>query len=81
MAQDHPRSDTMSPRLSFSQWRAALSLFPYVWQYKQRFLIAMVLLVCAKLANVSVPLVLKEIVDHLQAPTVALTLPMLYIVL
>ncbi|MBK6742253.1 MAG: ABC transporter ATP-binding protein/permease [Hydrogenophilales bacterium] len=71
----------MSPRLSFSQWRAALSLFPYVWQYKQRFLIAMVLLVCAKLANVSVPLVLKEIVDHLQAPTVALTLPMLFIVL
>jgi ABC-type multidrug transport system fused ATPase/permease subunit len=71
----------MAPHITFSQWRAALSLFPYVWQYKQRFLIAMGLLVCAKLANVSVPLVLKEIVDHLQEPGVALTLPMLFIVL
>jgi ABC-type transport system involved in Fe-S cluster assembly fused permease/ATPase subunit len=81
MAHDHPRQDTMAPHITFSQWRAALSLFPYVWQYKQRFLIAMGLLVCAKLANVSVPLVLKEIVDHLQEPGVALTLPMLFIVL
>jgi ATP-binding cassette subfamily B protein len=70
----------MSPRITVSQWRAALSLFPYVWQYKQRFMVAMGLLVCAKLANVSVPLVLKEIVDHLQDPAVALTLPMLFIV-
>jgi len=81
MAHDRLRSDTMSPRLTVSQWHAALSLFPYVWQYKQRFLAAMGLLVCAKLANVSVPLVLKEIVDHLQSPGAALALPMLFIVL
>jgi ATP-binding cassette subfamily B protein len=71
----------MSPRVTAGQWRAALSLFPYVWQYKQRFLVAMGLLVCAKLASVSVPLVLKEIVDHLQSPGAALALPMLFIVL
>ena len=81
MAQHRLRSDSMSPHLSISQWRAALSLFPYVWQYKQRFMAAMGLLLCAKLANVSVPLVLKEIVDHLQDPAASLTLPLVFIVL
>ncbi|MDD5364122.1 MAG: ABC transporter ATP-binding protein/permease [Gallionellaceae bacterium] len=71
----------MTQRIGASQWRAALKLFPYVWQYKRRVLMAFGLLFCAKLANVSVPLMLKEIVDHLQKPTVALALPMLFIVL
>ncbi len=81
MALDRRRSDSMAPRITLNQWRAALSLFPYVWQYKQRVLAAMGLLVCAKLANVSVPLVLKEIVDHFQDPAVSLTLPILFVVL
>ncbi len=51
-----------------SQWRAAWSLAPYVWQHRGRVLAALALLVLAKLANVSVPLALKEIVDGLQAP-------------
>jgi ATP-binding cassette subfamily B protein len=75
------RSDSMTPRITTSQWRAAWSLFPYVWQYKRRVLAAFGLLLGAKLANVSVPLALKEIVDHLQDPSVALTLPMVFIVL
>jgi ATP-binding cassette subfamily B protein len=36
---------------------------PYLWQYKWRVVIALSLMVCAKLANVSVPLLLKELVD------------------
>ena len=81
MARDHARPDSMTGRITTSQWRAALKLFPYVWQYKRRVLGAFGLLFAAKLANVSVPLVLKEIVDRLQEPTIALVLPMLFIVL
>ena len=72
----------MTPRTSASQWRAAWSLAPYVWQYKQRVLVAFALLLGAKLANVSVPLVLKEIVDRLEHPDAAtLALPLIFIVL
>jgi len=82
MAHDRLRSDSMTPRTTTSQWRAAWSLAPYVWQYKQRVLIAFALLLCAKLANVSVPLVLKEIVDRLQHPDASsLVLPLIFIVL
>jgi ATP-binding cassette subfamily B protein len=38
-------------------------LLPYLWQYKWRVVIALSLMVAAKLANVSVPLLLKELVD------------------
>jgi len=81
MAHDRIRSDTMGPRITLSQWRAALALFPYVWQYKGRVLAAFALLLGAKLANVAVPLVLKDIVDGLQHPDTALILPTLLIVL
>jgi len=78
----HPLSaDTMAQRVTRGQWRAALSLFPYVWQYKGRVLTAFTLLFAAKLANVSVPLVLKEIVDGLQNPGTALLLPTAFILL
>jgi len=73
-------ADTMTPRASISQWRAAWSLFPYVWQYKGRVIAAFGLLMCAKVANVSVPLVLKEIVDGLQNPGAgSLLLPLMFV--
>ncbi len=71
----------MAPHVSTGQWRAAWSLAPYVWQYKGRVLGAFALLLLAKIANVSVPLALKEIVDHLQEPSTALLAPLLFIVL
>ncbi len=75
-------ADIMTPHTTASQWRAAWSLFPYVWQYKNRVLLAFGLLFCAKIANVSVPLVLKEIVDHLENPdALSLAVPLILIVL
>jgi ABC-type transport system involved in Fe-S cluster assembly fused permease/ATPase subunit len=71
----------MSPHVTAGQWRAALRLFPYVWRYKGRVLAAFGLLLGAKLANVSVPLVLKQIVDRLHEPGAALALPMAFIIL
>ncbi len=44
-------------------WKTLLRLLPYLWQYKWRVVIALGLMVAAKLANVSVPLLLKELVD------------------
>ena len=46
-----------------NDWKTLLRLLPYLWQYKWRVVIALSLMVCAKLANVSVPLLLKELVD------------------
>jgi ATP-binding cassette subfamily B protein len=38
-------------------------LLPYLWQYKWRVMAALTFMVGAKLANVSVPLLLKELID------------------
>ena len=40
-------------------------LAPYLWQYRWRVLAALAFMVGAKLANVSVPLVLKDLVDSM----------------
>ncbi|MBK9575148.1 MAG: ABC transporter ATP-binding protein/permease [Rhodoferax sp.] len=46
-----------------TDWATLKRLFPYLWQYKWRVVIALALMVGAKLANVSVPLLLKELID------------------
>ncbi len=46
-----------------AEWNVVRTLLPYLLEFKGRVVLAMLLLVLAKLANVSVPLVLKEIVD------------------
>lgn len=38
-------------------------LLPYLWTYKWRVIAALTFMVCAKLANVSVPLLLKDLID------------------
>jgi len=58
-------------RLRGNEWKAVATLAPYLWEYKGRVLLALVCLVTAKLANVGVPLVMKEVVDDLD-PTLAL---------
>ena len=51
-------------------------LFPYLWEFRGRVLLALALLVGAKLASVAVPLVLKEIIDALDQPRPELVLPL-----
>ena len=48
-----------------SDWATLKSLFPYLWQYRLRVAVALGFMLAAKLANVGVPLLLKEIVDGL----------------
>ncbi|MDD2609141.1 MAG: ABC transporter ATP-binding protein/permease [Giesbergeria sp.] len=46
-----------------SDWATLARLLPYLWQYKWRVLAAIVFMLAAKLANVGVPLLLKNLVD------------------
>ncbi|MGY4830707.1 ABCB family ABC transporter ATP-binding protein/permease [Sphaerotilaceae bacterium SBD11-9] len=48
-----------------SDWGTLRKLFPYLWQYRWRVLIALAFMVGAKMANVGVPLLLKSLVDRL----------------
>lgn len=61
-------------------WKTIGSLLPYLWEFKGRVLFALSLLAMAKLANVTVPLVLKEVVDSLDKPQALLTLPLFLLV-
>lgn len=67
----HSRSSTDSPANTNvavrGDWSTVKTLLPYLWAYKWRVLLALSFLVGAKLANVGVPLVLKELVDRLTA--------------
>jgi ABC-type transport system involved in Fe-S cluster assembly fused permease/ATPase subunit len=46
-----------------SDWITLKRLFPYLWDYKWRVIIALGFLIGAKVANVGVPLLLKRLVD------------------
>jgi ATP-binding cassette subfamily B protein len=46
-----------------SDGRTLQRLLPYLWTYKWRVIIALVFMVGAKLANVSVPILLKDLID------------------
>jgi ATP-binding cassette subfamily B protein len=50
---------------SRSDWATLARLLPYLWRYRWRVAIALGFLVAAKVANVGVPLLLKELVDSL----------------
>jgi ABC-type transport system involved in Fe-S cluster assembly fused permease/ATPase subunit len=59
-------------------------LLPYLWAYKWRVAIALAFMVAAKMANVGVPLVLKELVDamapQVQTPVAVLLVPVALLV-
>ncbi|MDQ3186162.1 MAG: ABC transporter ATP-binding protein/permease [Pseudomonadota bacterium] len=65
------------PSSNRNDWQTIRSLLPYLWEFKSRVIMALALLVMAKLANVSVPLILKEIIDALDRPPALLALPAL----
>ncbi len=49
--------------LKASDWGTLKRLFPYLWAYKWRVMVALSFMVGAKVANVGVPLLLKNLVD------------------
>lgn len=75
-----PSSSTSLPQSHRTDWQAIRSLLPYLMEFKWRAAIALAFLVLAKLANVSVPLALKEIIDALDSKHAVLAVPVLMIV-
>jgi len=75
-ASDHSAPANQSTR---NDWGTLKTLIPYLWAYKWRVLLALVCLVGAKVANVGVPIVLKELIDSLtitpSQPATLLALP------
>ena len=63
------------PPRNRNDFKTIRTLLPYLREFKGRALFAIALLIAAKLANVTVPLVLKEIVDALDKPNAVLALP------
>lgn len=57
------------PSSDRNDWKTIGTLVPYLWQYKWRMLLALLFLLGAKLANVGVPLILKQLVDRLNIST------------
>lgn len=72
----------MAAQPARNDWKTIRTLLPYLWEFKWRVVLALTLLILAKLAGVSVPLVMKHIVDSFVEPGVqTFVLPVLMIVL
>jgi ATP-binding cassette subfamily B protein len=69
-------ADPAAPGARRNEWRAVGMLLPYLWEYKWRVLLALTFLASAKVANVGVPLVLKDVVDSLSPAQQTLALPL-----
>lgn len=76
---EHSHSGT-TPLPGETNLRSIGRLFPYLWEFRGRVMLALVLLIGAKLAAVMVPLVLKEIIDALDKSRADLVLPLALIV-
>jgi ATP-binding cassette subfamily B protein len=63
-----------------TDWTVIRSLVPYLLEFKWRVTFVVLLLIASKLANVAVPLALKEIVDAMGQPQAMLAVPVLLIV-
>ncbi|MDR2154782.1 MAG: metal ABC transporter permease, partial [Burkholderiaceae bacterium] len=57
-----PAADEAAPGPR-SDWRTLARLLPYLWRYKWRVGVALALVLGAKLANVGVPVLLKDLVN------------------
>jgi ATP-binding cassette subfamily B protein len=62
-----------------TDWKVIRSLVPYLLEFKWRVTFVIILLVASKLANVVVPLALKEIVDAMSKPQAMLAIPVFLI--
>ena len=61
-----PSSQTpQAPQTARSDRQTLARLWPYLWAYRDRVLLALAFMVGAKLANVGVPVLLKTMVDRL----------------
>ncbi|RST54390.1 ABCB family ABC transporter ATP-binding protein/permease [Variovorax sp. MHTC-1] len=63
LSSPHHASAGQPARSDRSDWATLRRLFPYLWRYKWRVMAALAFMVGAKVANVGVPVLLKNLVD------------------
>lgn len=66
---------TVAPIAPRGELSVIRRLIPYLWEFRGRVLLALLFLVSAKLANITVPIVMKRIVDGLSGPRAVLAVP------
>ncbi len=72
---------TERPNANRDDWQNIKQMFPFIWTYRGRVLLALASLVVSKLAMVGIPVVLKHIVDELdRGPDQTVVLPVLLLV-
>ncbi len=62
-------------------WQTLGRLAPYLWEHKWRVLFSFACLVAAKMANVGVPIIFKNMIDDLSGTAVVVGLPILLLAL
>ena len=62
----HSRQAQARPHRDRRDWQNIRNMLPYLWRYRGRALLALGCLIMAKVANVGIPMVLKEIVDGME---------------
>ena len=76
----HHRSSADSKTPQRGDWRVIRDLLPYLLEYRFRVLIALSCLVAAKVANLGIPIVMKELIDSLDikasSPQALLVVPL-----
>ena len=73
---------TEAPNTNRRDWENIKQMFPFIWTYRGRVLLALASLVISKLAMVGIPVTLKYIVDALdQSDGHAVVLPVLFLLL
>lgn len=70
-------SGSTPPPADRNDLKTLKTLLPYLWRFKHRVLLALGCLIAAKVAGVTTPLYLKDIVDQLSLPATAAMVPLL----
>jgi ABC-type transport system involved in Fe-S cluster assembly fused permease/ATPase subunit len=67
----HHHGDTSSTAKVASDWKVIANLLPYLWSFKGRVSLALTCLIAAKVANLGVPILLKELIDAMTVSSTA----------
>ncbi|MFN4235620.1 MAG: ABCB family ABC transporter ATP-binding protein/permease [Vogesella sp.] len=70
-------SGSTPPPADRNDLKTLKTLLPYLWRFKHRVVLALGCLIAAKVAGVTTPLYLKDIVDQLSLPATAAMVPLL----
>jgi ATP-binding cassette subfamily B protein len=74
-AAPQPGKTPQGKHIATGDWKVVRTLLPYLWEYRGRVLLALTFLISAKLANIAVPLLLKQIVDALDPAQALVVVP------